>query len=469
MLQTYRIDLVNTIILKCIRLLNRSVCNGIGVNVNIIIKFGDGKALESTRGWDENILPAFGYSVLKFPMFTFLVILLFLNPFNFYRSPQTYFPHHQAQPFRQSTHSCSNKRDMSLLESSRLMSAQKIYLQWDPKSPVSHPVPAVVTAVRMGPDMNPCRLYIEVTRLEKRDCEDATTTLVLQEGKNADKPSLVILDSQDAVTWSTHPETTLRQLKEMTKFKSWNQLDRMEDGFRRPIRVLSYEVQYKISRFPVVSTKDMSKHANIVQRDITASTSCTLLEWESLSKHISTSLNLPVVHFPIYGMQDVPRHDTVEMRILFSTIHDILKVFIHFTSGNVYKMMVKSKTRRGRRTKAANQFCAGGNVDLFQIIGNFVTRQNGFAFTVGAMFNPKISMRPGFRYPVLARASNEWNNLDRRFTDEITLEWISESELQAVCQTDTAYDAAREGGQSRIGRKKKMTEPFLGFKWIHRP
>ena len=164
---------------------------------------------------------------------------------------------------------------MSLLNASGLNIATKLFLKWDPKSSSSTLIPAMVTAVKMGTDLSPFRVFVEVTRLERVLNEENVVLLLLQQNENTTAPTLSFAKSGDTVTWTLPSQGPTQQqarpqLGSLTKRAPAGEVD---DGdllasYSRPIRVLSYKVQNALDRFPPVSARATEVNANMISRDI---------------------------------------------------------------------------------------------------------------------------------------------------------------------------------------------------------
>ena len=357
---------------------------------------------------------------------------------------------------------------MSLLDAIGLCIGKKMFINWDPKNHTNGLIPALVTAVKMGTDLNPCRLFVEVTRMQSAPDHDNVLTLLLQRNNIESNPKLLYVTSGEEVLWSLPPDGFVAQnqslgttLNQATKVHAGGDLF---NSYMRPIRFMSNDVQKALDRFPTVSTKAMQVNANIIRRDIRADTPCTLLEWESLVIYVTRTMNIPIAHIPEYKAIDVPRYDQCEMQMSFSTLYSLLSVFRHLTTSAVLKLVMKTKKRRNRRARGVKQLAKTGESGLLQVIGDFVCQRGGLAFTIGSTFHPSIAMKSGFQYPVLYRHTNDWDNRDRRFVHDISLQWMSEDLLRPL--KDAAdEEEERQDPVPRAGRKR-LTETFMGFKWI---
>ena len=159
----------------------------------------------------------------------------------------------------------------------------------------------------------------------------------------------------------------------------------------------------------------------------------------------------------------MPRYDQCEMQISFAMLHSLLSVFRHLTTDAVLKLVLKTKKRRRRRTRGITQLARGGDAELLQVIGDFVCKEGGIAFTIGSNFNRNVTMTPGFQFPVLYRHTNDWDNRDRKFVLDITLQWMSEDLLRPL--KDATEEMERINvPEPRAG--KRVKETFMGFKWI---
>ena len=357
---------------------------------------------------------------------------------------------------------------MSVLSSSGLSIATKLFIKWDPHDHESGLIPAMVTAIKMGTDLNPYCLEVEITRLQGVAGEDSSALFALQQREGEAMPSLTFAKTGMDATWSLPPGAAVQS--RITAPMSGNHLATTGvngDLFRsytRPIRVLSSRVQNVLGRFPPVSAKATQVNANMIRQDLRADTSCTLLEWESLVIYVTRTLNIPIEHSPPYIALDVPRYDECEMRISFSTFHSLLKVFRHLTAKDVLKMVVKTKKRRRRHTRGKKQLSMGREGDILQLVGNFVCQQDGFAFTVGSMFNMGIPGTSRLQYPVLYRHTNDWDNRDRKYVHDLSLKYMTYDLLRPLQESADEVEK-REEPEPRAGRKR-VNESFMGFKWI---
>ena len=174
---------------------------------------------------------------------------------------------------------------------------------------------------------------------------------------------------------------------------------------------------------------------------------------------------LVIRHDTEYEPRNVPRYDVNEMAIHFPTVHSFLSLFRHLTSMSLTRIIMKEKTRRKRRKVSEDSWAEGhSGVQTLQLLGDYVSQQDEMVFTIGSVFQPGITPSETFQYPVLHRVSKTWNNLDRVFKHPLALEWMTPERLLEV------YNREKEHVQeiptrSRVDRKR-VTETFLGFKWI---
>ena len=239
-------------------------------------------------------------------------------------------------------------------------------------------------------------------------------------------------------------------------------------AFRRPIRALSYKVYSALSKFPTVSVTDRRVHANRVRKDIRESTSCSLEEWESLVQHVTSRLQLPVQHEPSFCLADVPRYDTSEMCIQFPTVAHLLRVFRHLTRSNLRELTIKRKIRRRRKRKVESTGRTGTDLQMIQVLGDYISEFNVFSFVIGGCFLDQVQLPPTYRYPVLFRESLEWNDLDRLYEDDMELRMMERCNVERMYNDEGAGVPQRLPKKSAIkkGGRKRIRESFFGFKWI---
>ena len=356
---------------------------------------------------------------------------------------------------------------MSVLDASSLSIATRIFMKWNPDSSSPELVPAIITCIRMGPERNPGRLFLELHRENCSD-DDRKVCLLLEEHENCGT-SLRFEKTGVDVNWSLPQETPLSNplfpLLGVVRATSRNNIN-FKEHFMRPLRFLSDLVQRAITKFPLISQKELGVHRNMIQHDVREKLPCTLLEWESVVYHVSNTLNIAIAHMPIYNAKDVPRYDNHEMSIHFATVQSLLSVFRHITANNTLNLLIKHKTFRKRR-KMGNEQSAPRpgtrrGIDLIQVIGDFALRKDTFAFTIASSFNPSVSTRPGFQYPVLFRESYQWDNRDRKYVHDLSLKLMKRDELKTLIEQESETTNGNVAESYPRGAK----ETFLGLKWI---
>ena len=361
---------------------------------------------------------------------------------------------------------------MSALEACNLYVGGKLFLQWRANDNDSPMVLAIVTRVELFHDMNPSHLSVLVTRQNLSDVSDNTLQLTIHQYDSATIPSICYSDSGETVVWSLPPGSVMKlpgsassSLHSPSAYSLMHQ-PTMSNAYSRPIRAISSDAYASLSKFPVVSGKNLEELNNRIRCDLRAKTTCSLLEWESLVQHVTVRLNIPVCQDPKYDARDVPRYDVDEMSLHFATLHGLLRIFRHFTTSNIRRLIVKDKKRRKRRHANGLHAFANNGVRMVQVIGENVCKRELFAFTIGSVFQPEATQSPGFRYPLLYRTSNSWNYRDRMFQEELQIEWKNTTELKLLQASEEGH-ANKEQHQrkSRQGRKR-VTESFLGFRWI---
>ena len=177
-------------------------------------------------------------------------------------------------------------------------------------------------------------------------------------------------------------------------------------------------------------------------------------------------MQIRVRHEPAFVAENVPRYDEDEMTLHFPSLRNLLRVFRHLTVAHVRRLMVKEKVRRKRRRSAERLSFAARAMDLVQVIGECVSQGKLFAFTVGSVFQPGLETETEFRYPVLLRSCEHWNNRDRMFEDELSLLWKTPRDLQDIRDAAEQDKAGSAEQETRRRSRKRIKESFLGFKWV---
>ena len=180
----------------------------------------------------------------------------------------------------------------------------------------------------------------------------------------------------------------------------------MLHAYSQPLRSISTGTYAVLSQFPIVSQAALDEAGSRIRRDLRANTSCSLLEWDSLIQYVSVERNQSVRHEPKYNARDVPRYDVDEMTMHFATLRGLLGIFRHFTTRNIRRLIVKEKFRRKRRNRAGSKSFSPSARQLVQVIGDIISSNQTFKFSIGSVFQPGSRLSPGFRYPVLFRPSN---------------------------------------------------------------
>ena len=358
---------------------------------------------------------------------------------------------------------------MSALEACRLFVGAEFFMRWDQKDEQA-PLQAVkIHRVELFADLNPRRLLLHVFRKTTEEGEKNDVRLTVYQTDPARTPTLSFTDSGATVSWALPAETqqapsflSSTLLDNGTKFEKQN----FSASYYRPIRSMSSDVFSKLMEFPVVSRKDIESFGNLIHRDLRAETSCTLMEWESLVRHVTSSLHVNVRHEPAFVHENVPRYDEYDMTIHFQSLRSILRVFRHLTLQHVRQLAIKVRTRRKRRCSKEDGALPPEENKLVQVVGECVSKEDEFAFTVGSAFQPGMDVDPCYRYPVLYRPCSEWNNRDRMFEHDLIFEWKTQQELQSIRDRESTILPVRS--QAMQGGKKRVRESYLGFKWIRK-
>ena len=363
---------------------------------------------------------------------------------------------------------------MSALEACRLHVGARFFMRWEPKDEDAPLQCVVVYRVEMFADLNPRRLLVHVMRKNINSDGSAGVNLTIHQRDAKRAPTITFTETGELVSWAMPPQEleggkshalSISRPMNAHDVRSSSEDSNFNTDYLRPIRTLSYKVYDVLSEFPAVSGRDIESFGSMIHKDLRACTSCTLQEWESLVWYVSTVLRINVRHQPEFVAENVPRYDEDDMTIHFLTLRNLLLVFRHLTVQHVRSIVVKEKTRRKRLRATGNDAFSTRGTELVQVIGDCVSRDRVFAFTVGSVFQPGIEVDADFRYPVLFRSCEHWNNRDRMFEDELSLLWKTPQEIQSIWD-DSPNTSTSAGNEKRPRERSRIKESFLGFKWV---
>ena len=365
---------------------------------------------------------------------------------------------------------------MSALEACNLYVGASFFLRWDPFDNSAPLIQVYINRVDICADRNPRRLLVFVTREHPSPEGDNVLRLTIHQKDSHSEPYMSYTGSGEQVTWSLPPENALHfpvnQRKEHA-IPSQFPLDRrlvhgegISSSFSRPLRFLSQDIQKGLERFPSISKKDMTVHGNYVRQDVRASADCTLHEWEELVQTIVDDKKTNVRHEPAYEVRNVPRYDESEMSVHFPSVQCLLALFRHLTAFNLRRLILKIKKARKRRRNDEDDSVHPSGPQSIQLLGDYVSQRDEMTFTIGTLYQPGLALPESATYPVLHRSSNKWNNLERVFQCPLTLNWMTPEELRLKHEREQAKDSEGKNGKKPRSGRKRISESFLGFKWI---
>ena len=141
----------------------------------------------------------------------------------------------------------------------------------------------------------------------------------------------------------------------------------------------------------------------------------------------------------------------------------MMRLFRHVTRDTLRRMIYKVKIQRKRKRRTGGCDQTENESQSVQIVGSFSSSKNVIAFTIGSCHHEDVNLRRQFKYPVLYRQSDVWDDLDRMYVHELELKWLDSGTLRLLGgKSDESTCPKQKSG------RKRLRESFFGLKWIRR-
>ena len=128
--------------------------------------------------------------------------------------------------------------------------------------------------------------------------------------------------------------------------------------------------------------------------------------------------------------------------------------------------LAKDLKRRKRDEGAAAD---ASPVELIQLLGTLYCDNEQFVFVIGGAYLPSVQLPPDFRYKILFRRLEEWNERDRMYEDAIELRKITPPQLHELLSSHPCNDEETPAKEIRgRGRQSRKAENYFGLKWKRR-